>query len=79
VHASHDASVKISIYTVSGRLVKTLGPVAVAPARREAIPWACDDKDGDRVANGVYLYRVEVTSDRTGEKARYEGKVTVRR
>lgn len=79
VHASHEATAEVRIYTVTGRLVEILGPTAVAPARREAISWSCTDRDGDRVANGVYLYRVEVTSDRTGERSRHEGKLVVRR
>lgn len=77
VSASHEATATIRIYTVTGRLVQILGPTSVAPARHDAIVWECDDRDGDRVANGVYLYRAEATSARTGERQRHEGKVTV--
>ncbi len=77
VRASHEAHVEIRLYTLSGRLVQVLGPVYTPPARHVAIPWECDDRDGHRVANGVYLYRAELRSERTGEEARFEGKVTV--
>jgi hypothetical protein len=56
---SGEAAVEIKIYTLSGRLIQTL--------RDEAQPgfnklpeegWNCIDRDGDRLANGVYLYRI---------------------
>jgi len=77
VYASHDATVTISVYTVTGRLVDRLGPVGTYAQRSEAIPWFCRDLDGDNVANGVYLYVAEAKSDRTGETIRQKGKVTV--
>ena len=55
--------VLIRIYTVNGRLVRTLeddaalGPVA-------ALEWDGRDEDGDPVASGVYLYQVRVEAER---------------
>ena len=55
--------VLIRIYTVNGRLVRTLesdaalGPVA-------ALDWDGRDEDGDRVGSGIYLYQVRVEAER---------------
>ena len=77
IRASHDASVTVSLYTTTGRLVERLGPVMTTARRNERIPWYCRDRDGDRVANGIYLFVAEAQSDRTGETIRRKGKVTV--
>jgi hypothetical protein len=50
-----DAEVKI--YTVAGRLIQTIKQTGIVnPFVR--IPWNGRDKDGDLLANGVYLYKV---------------------
>ena len=54
--------VRISIYTVSGRLIKEirkeeLGPLRIGHNRTE-YRWDGTDQFGDKLANGVYLYRV---------------------
>jgi hypothetical protein len=49
---------RIQVYTVSGRLVAVV-PFAVASAD-VVVPWDGRDREGDRIANGVYLYRVQV-------------------
>lgn len=47
---------KIKIYTVAGRLVKT---ISFAPnIGFNQIPWDGRDDDGDYMANGVYLYKL---------------------
>jgi hypothetical protein len=77
VRTTHEAEVEVKIYTVSGRLVHTLGPRSVAAERAEAIDWRCEDRDGDRVGNGVYFYRVDARSQRTSQTAHFEGKILV--
>ncbi|MCS6988050.1 MAG: type IX secretion system sortase PorU [Chloroherpetonaceae bacterium] len=52
--------VQIKIYAVSGRLIKTLR--ATQAAHRINIEWDGRDDDGDLVANGVYLYKVILSS-----------------
>lgn len=52
-----DAEVKI--YTVAGRLVESLTQSGL-PDPFIRIPWSGRDRDGDEVANGVYLYKVIV-------------------
>jgi hypothetical protein len=57
---------QIQVYTVSGRLVAVV-PFAVGGAD-VVVPWDGRDREGDRIANGVYLYRVQVEG--TAGKAR---------
>lgn len=53
--------VQISIFTVSGKLVKTLQHSATTDGFRVTdIQWNGLDDYGDRLARGVYLYRVKV-------------------
>ncbi|MCX7833051.1 MAG: hypothetical protein N2490_02425, partial [Ignavibacteria bacterium] len=52
---------KIKIYTVSGRLIKTIyAPVNIG---YNQIFWDGRDDDGDEVANGVYFYKLVVEGD----------------
>jgi hypothetical protein len=58
---------KIFIYTISGRLIQELDVMPVINATWSEyyrVPWDGRDKDGDPLANGVYLYRVVVRSAR---------------
>ncbi len=48
----------IDIYTVGGRLIKTIDYAPGEPNYNEVV-WDGVDGDGDRVANGLYLYVVE--------------------
>jgi hypothetical protein len=48
---------EIRIYTVAGRLIQTLSAGNVLDERIQ-IPWDGRDRDGDALANGVYLYKV---------------------
>lgn len=53
--------VQITIFSVSGKLVKTLIHSAPADGYRVAdINWDGKDEYGDQLARGVYLYRVKV-------------------
>lgn len=57
--------VEIKIYTVAGRLVQVIEAHPVVD-RFAQIPWDGRDRDGNELANGVYLYRVIAKSfDRT--------------
>ena len=49
--------VEIKIYTVSGRLIQTISSPGY-PDRFVQIPWDCRDRDGAKIANGTYLYKV---------------------
>jgi hypothetical protein len=60
--------VKLAVYDVTGRLVRTLvnGPVA---AGDHLTPWDSRDDAGRLVANGMYLYRLETEGGKLATKA----------
>jgi hypothetical protein len=67
--------VEIKVYTVAGRLIAQLRQYSVTD-RFVRVPWSGRDDDGDRLANGVYLYKVvartvdgEFTSEALGRMA----------
>ncbi|SMC50007.1 type IX secretion system sortase PorU [Moheibacter sediminis] len=62
-----ELDVMVQIFTISGKLVKTIRqPVSAEPWRegyrtgRFAIPWDGLDDFGDKIGKGVYIYRVTV-------------------
>lgn len=56
-----DLNVSIQIFSVSGRLVKTINYNAAASGSRVAnITWDAKDEFGDKLARGVYVYRMKV-------------------
>lgn len=68
-----DLRVQIQVYTVSGKLVKTLNEhVRTNGYRADPIEWDGRDDFGDRLGRGVYVYKVAVLNP-DGEKAeKYE-------
>ena len=65
-----DVDVLIRIYTVSGRLVKTIEERIFSEGSRlsldNCIQWDGKDDYGDPLAKGVYLYQVKVRSANAG-------------
>ncbi len=57
---SLDTEIKIKIYTITGRLIKTFDYLAPPVDGFNYYPWDGRDDDGDIIANGVYLYKVIV-------------------
>ncbi|MBI5475100.1 MAG: T9SS type A sorting domain-containing protein, partial [Ignavibacteriae bacterium] len=49
----------VKIYTVAGRLIQSIEKFGANDAF-VSIPWDGRDRDGDKLANGVYLYKVVV-------------------
>lgn len=49
----------VKVYTVAGRLIQTLETFGVSEPFVK-IPWDGRDRDGDELANGVYLYKLIV-------------------
>jgi len=52
------ADVSIRIFTVGGRLIRTLA--GTGDLSYNEVPWDGTDDEGDPIANGVYLYVIEV-------------------
>lgn len=70
--AEHPTQVTLSIYDFGMNLVTTLDYAVVQPGVQSEPVWTGVNDLGDRVANGVYFYRVQVAGE--GE---YWGKVMV--
>jgi len=62
--ANSNVDVLIDIYTVSGRLIKTIQETKFsAPYRIGDIPWNGTDDFGSKLAKGVYLYKIKIESN----------------
>jgi hypothetical protein len=60
--------VRVDIFTISGKLVKTIfADVNSCAYRSEGIPWNGLDEYGDKLARGVYIYRLTVKNS-SGQK-----------
>jgi hypothetical protein len=53
--------VNISIFTVAGRRVARFGNIEGAAGYNQCW-WNCRDADGDEVASGTYIFKVEAAS-----------------
>ncbi len=70
---------QINIYTVSGRLVKTINQLVPTNGFRvEGITWDGKDDFGDQLAKGVYVYQLKVTMP-DGKKAQKMEKLVLLR
>ena len=69
-------AVTIKIYSVNGRLLKTLEDVSANRGTNET-GWDCRDEAGVRCANGVYFYRV--IADTENGKIEQVGKLAILR
>lgn len=70
-------TVIIYVYTVSGKLAKTLtAQVTPATSHFDQLTWNGLDDYGDKLANGVYIYKVQVKS-MTGKTAEATQKLVI--
>lgn len=64
---SQDLDVLVSIYTISGRLVKTIETRVFSEGfelgRENCIEWDGNDDFGDPLAKGTYIYKVKVRAN----------------
>lgn len=61
---SSSLDVQIQVFTISGKLVKTLEAyVNTEGFRAEPIPWDGRDDFGDKIGRGVYVYRLKVRGE----------------
>jgi len=66
---NEDLEILIQIFTISGKLVKTIQQIINSNAfRSDAIPWDGLDDFGDKIGRGVYIYKLSVRST-DGKKA----------
>ena len=68
-------NVKIKIYTVAGRLIKELDAKNITD-KFVVIDWQGTDQDGEKLANGVYIYRLTV-DDGGSQSVTTTGKLAV--
>ncbi len=67
--AGDDLDIQIQIYTISGRLIRTLNSSTFgSPAHISSITWNGTDEFGDKIGKGVYVYKVNVRSMTDGSK-----------
>jgi hypothetical protein len=70
-------TVFIYVYTVSGKLAKTLTTqITTATSHFDQLTWNGLDEFGDKLANGVYIYKVQVKSG-TGKTAEATQKLVI--
>ena len=56
--AGEQVEVRIKIYTIAGRLIKSLEHIETSAPSLVRIDWDGRDEDGSELANGIYLYKV---------------------
>ncbi len=70
---------QVQIYTVSGKLVKTLEQHIVNEGYRStSITWDGLDEYGDKIGRGVYVYRLKVRTENFSVAEKYEKLVILR-
>jgi flagellar hook assembly protein FlgD len=72
-----ELDVMVQIYSISGRLIKTLEERIISTGYRlgngDCIRWDGRDDYGDPLAKGVYLYKVRVKAANTGGDLQLKG------
>lgn len=69
--------VQIQVFTISGKLVKTIHQLVHMEGFRSApIEWNGTDDFGDKIGRGVYIYRLRVQTA-TGEAAEQFEKLVI--
>jgi len=73
--------VGIEIFTLAGRLIKSIPNASRNAGINFSTAWDGKDQDGDKVANGVYIYKVTAEGSVDGEAKKKEvfGKAVVLR
>ena len=72
-------NVQVQVFTVSGRLVKSIGrQVACEGFRSEPLAWDGRDDFGDKLGRGVYVYRLKVATPEGEDAEKFEKLVILR-
>ncbi len=69
-------NVKINVYTVYGRKIKEIEEYGILN-KFVKIFWDGLDEDGDKLANGTYLYTINVSTETGKYSKTFEGKLAV--
>ncbi|KAF0153246.1 MAG: hypothetical protein FD143_323 [Ignavibacteria bacterium] len=69
-------NVKIKIYTIAGRLIKTIEQTSLFD-KFVKVDWDGRDEDGNQLGNGTYLYKLTVESSDGSFKDNILGKLSV--
>jgi flagellar hook assembly protein FlgD len=68
-----ELQVRVQIFTLSGKVIKTLKKTINSPGNRSSdLEWDGRDEYGDKIARGVYLYRLTVSAPGKLKKERIE-------
>ena len=68
-----ELDILITIYTISGKVVKTINTQQVTEGfRSQPIPWDGRDDFGDRLGRGTYLYRLKVRTPDGKQAEKFE-------
>ena len=77
--ASNSRLVRIQVFTVSGKLVKTIQQKIITEGfRSEEIAWDGLDDYGDRIGRGAYVYKLQVRSQDGLQADKFEKLVILR-
>jgi hypothetical protein len=68
-------SARIKVYTVAGRMIKQIDQ-PLTSEKFVNIPWNGKDADGETLGNGIYIYKLVVTTD-DGKTITNTGKLAV--
>jgi flagellar hook assembly protein FlgD len=72
-------SAQVQIFTVSGKLVKTLDKIVTTEGyRSDDIEWDGLDDYGDRIGRGVYVYKLKVKDFNGSSSEKFEKLVILR-
>ena len=75
--AGETFDILIQIFTISGKLVKTISDTQHLPGNRsEKLDWNGLDDFGDKIAKGTYIYKLTVRNSK-GEKAEKYEKIVI--
>lgn len=78
-HPEEQLDVKINIYNTSGGLVKSIQQTFTPTgSRSNEITWDGTGSDGARLPSGVYVYRLNISTDKGFQSSAYQKLVIVR-
>jgi flagellar hook assembly protein FlgD len=77
--ACKNLDIRIQIFTIGGKLVKTLEHSYYATGfKGEDIFWDGRDDFGDQIGKGVYVYKIEIRNEQGQKGEQYEKLVILR-